>query len=630
MSPNQNTGCKSRFFHVLHIFRLFIVPLCRIKHAHDHYRRFQRPGAFRADARRSPRQGIRDAHRNPEAHHPPPAHKTQRHHRAIADRHGQNRGLRTADTPDPRTRPRADTGHHPRTDTRTRTPGGRRTALLQPRKTALDHGHLRRCGDERTAAAPCQRHRHRRRDTGARARPHPPRHDETGKRPLPRARRSRRDAQHGLRRGRRRDHEPHQRRAARAALLGHDARAHHPAFENLHARHGDRARGTQANHGRPHGTNLFRGTRGRQVRRPDPHHRRRTRILRHHLRPHQDRRRRNRLAPDGARLRSRGAARRRVAGAAREDTPQIPRPHDQYPGGYRRGRPGHRRGQPDPRHQLLAAAGLGELRAPHWPHGPRRQAGNGHHVRLALGVPRPEQPDARHQGRDQTRNPPLAAGHRRDETAEDQGGDAGDRRKRKLRRLQGIRRRAARRIYPRRSPGCAAAPGVPQRARPEQLPRNTLLLGRPQGDGTAVPGRGQTRRLHGTQAGRHAQIQMRPARQIYQRRPDFGQLLVRERPVPRCRGGRPQTQPAEPRPPADGRDRPRRGKRGAGSPGSQAPPHKNRGLPGRRADIRPGTEKADAEREAGNARPGNPDGVRPGARPRRNGTRRTLTRPNGI
>lgn len=183
---------------------------------------------------------------------------------------------------------------------------------------------------------------------------------------------------------------------------------------------------------------------------------------------------------------------------------------------------------------------------------------------------------------------------------------------------------------PRRSPGCAAAPGVPQRARPEQLPRNTLLLGRPQGDGTAVPGRGQTRRLHGTQAGRHAQIQMRPARQIYQRRPDFGQLLVRERPVPRCRGGRPQTQPAEPRPPADGRDRPRRGKRGAGSPGSQAPPHKNRGLPGRRADIRPGTEKADAEREAGNARPGNPDGVRPGARPRRNGTRRTLTRPNGI
>ena len=106
---------------------------------------------------------------------------TKRHHRAIADRHGQNRGLRTADTPDPRTRPRADTGHHPRTDTRTRTPGGRRTALLQPRKTALDHGHLRRCGDERTAAAPCQRHRHRRRDTGARARPHPPRHDETGK-----------------------------------------------------------------------------------------------------------------------------------------------------------------------------------------------------------------------------------------------------------------------------------------------------------------------------------------------------------------------------------------------------------------------------------------------------------------
>lgn len=119
--------------------------------------------------------------------------------------------------------------------------------------------------------------------------------------------------------------------------------------------------------------------------------------------------------------------------------------------------------------------------------------------------------------------------------------------------------------------GCAAAPGVPQRARPEQLPRNTLLLGRPQGYGAAVPGRGQTRRLHGTQAGRHAQIQMRPARQIYQRRPDFGQLLVRERPVPRCRGGRPQTQPAEPRPPADGRDRPATGKTGRRKPRFASP-----------------------------------------------------------
>ena len=82
-------------------------------------------------------------------------------------------------------------------------------------------------------------------------------------------------------------------------------------------------------------------------------------------------------------------------------------------------------------------------------------------------------------------------------------------------------------------------------------------------------------------------------------------------------------------PPADGRDRPRRGKWGAGSLGSQTPPHKNRGLPDRRAGIRPGTEKAGAEREAGNARPGNPGSVRRGARPRRNGTRRTLTRRNG-
>lgn len=40
-------------------------------------------------------------------------------------------------------------------------------------------------------------------------------------------------------------------------------------------------------------------------------------------------------------------------------------------------------------------------------------------------------------------------------------------------------------------------------------------------------------------------------------------------------------------------------------------PHKNRGLPDRRADIRPGTEKADAEREAGNARPATPTAYDP-------------------
>lgn len=74
----------------------------------------------------------------------------------------------------------------------------------------------------------------------------------------------------------------------------------------------------------------------------------------------------------------------------------------------------------------------------------------------------------------------------------------------------------------------------------------------------------------------------------------------------------------------------RDGENGRRKPRFASPAAQNRGLPGRRADIRPGTEKADAEREAGNARPGNPDGVRPGARPRRNGTRRTLTRPNGI
>ena len=69
-----------------------------------------------------------------------------------------------------------------------------------------------------------------------------------------------------------------------------------------------------------------------------------------------------------------------------EDTPQIPRPHDQYPGGYRRGRPGHRRGQPDPRHQLLAAAGFRQLCPPHRTHGARERNGPRDHLRQRKGA----------------------------------------------------------------------------------------------------------------------------------------------------------------------------------------------------------------------------------------------------
>ena len=114
--------------------------------------------------------------------------------------------------------------------------------------------------------------------------------------------------------------------------------------------------------------------------------------------------------------------------------------------------------------------------------------------------------------------------------------------------------------------------------------------------GAAVPRRGQTRRLHGAQAGRYAQVQVRPARQIHQRRPDLGQLLVRERAVPRCRRDRPQAQPPEPGPPADSRNRPRR--RGSRSPQTPARENGRR----RRRGIRPGPEKIRPQGETG--RPG--------------------------
>lgn len=113
------------------------------------------------------------------------------------------------------------------------------------------------------------------------------------------------------------------------------------------------------------------------------------------------------------------------------------------------------------------------------------------------------------------------------------------------------------------------------------------------GHGAAVPRRGQTRRLHGAQAGRYAQVQVRPARQIHQRRPDLGQLLVRERAVPRCRRDRPQAQPPEPGPPADSRNRPRR--RGSRSPQTPARENGRR----RRRGIRPGSEKIRPQGETG-------------------------------
>ena len=79
-------------------------------------------------------------------------------------------------------------------------------------------------------------------------------------------------------------------------------------------------------------------------------------FLRHRLLPHEDRRGRGGDASGGPGLFGRGAARRRVAGPAREDSPQVPRQGGQHPGGDRRGCAGYRRVEPLARDQLFAAA----------------------------------------------------------------------------------------------------------------------------------------------------------------------------------------------------------------------------------------------------------------------------------
>ena len=248
MSPNQNTGCKSRFFHVLHIFRLFIVPLCRIKHAHDHYRRFQRPGAFRADARRSP--APRDSRRPPQSRSSPsptcsqnPTTSSRNRRPARAKpRPTDCRYSRPSNPPAGRYRPsssyRHANSHSRRPKNCSRYNREKRLSITAIYGGAAMSEQLRRLakGIDIVVGTPGRVLDHIRRGTMKLENVRYLVLDEADEM-----------LNMGFVGGRRGDHEPHQRRAARAALLGHDARAHHPAFENLHARHGDRARGDTSN-----------------------------------------------------------------------------------------------------------------------------------------------------------------------------------------------------------------------------------------------------------------------------------------------------------------------------------------------------------------------------------------------
>ncbi len=151
-----------------------------------------------------------------------------------------------------------------------------RNSFVTTATTALDHGHLRRRRDERTAAAPCKRHRHRRRHAGARARPHPPRHARN----LDNVRYLVLDeADEMLNMGFVEDVEEimsHTGAKTRVLLFSATMPERIIRLSQLHAR--TELLRVESQHVTADLTNqiYFEVREGRQVRRPDPHHRRRT------------------------------------------------------------------------------------------------------------------------------------------------------------------------------------------------------------------------------------------------------------------------------------------------------------------------------------------------------------------
>ena len=120
-------------------------------------------------------------------------------------------------------------GRRPDPDARARDAGGRRHPVVRdaPARPERARG-VRRLAVPAAAARAVPRRAGRRRHPRPRARPPRPPHAEDGPGPLPRARRGRRDAAHGLRRGRRQGPLRRAPRASGRPVLRHDAAADPP------------------------------------------------------------------------------------------------------------------------------------------------------------------------------------------------------------------------------------------------------------------------------------------------------------------------------------------------------------------------------------------------------------------
>ncbi len=316
--------------------------------------------------------------------HPAAGDGRRRPHRSGPHRHGQDLRLRRATAaPHQRRRESAAQRHAPRTG------GGAHPRVVHPglrgpqargqisarRRRPRVHGdvHLRRASLRAADRGAAEGRRRRRRHSGPAARSGPAGPPATGRALRAGARRGRRDARPRLPARHRTHPQPHPRRPAVDAVLGHHARPDHHPGPHLHepahphprrgragcghSRHHravrlPRARAGQDRDGRAHPA-------GRGPRRDDDLH------------PHQAHRAEGGRRPRRARVQSRRRPRRPRAGGPREGAQVVPRGRRRRAGRHRRRRPRHRHRRHHPRDQLPDPRGRAGLRAPHRTHRPR-------------------------------------------------------------------------------------------------------------------------------------------------------------------------------------------------------------------------------------------------------------------
>ena len=161
-------------------------------------------GLGRAGAQGAPRCGLRDPLGHPGSDHSDPPRGSRRRG-SRADRNGQDRSVRAAHSRSARRVAEDSAGSRARADARARPAGVRGV-----REVRLTHegrarpADLRRTGLRRAAVGPAPRCAHHRRHARSHHGPPRQRHARPDGAEVPRARRSRRDAEDGLR-GRRRD-----------------------------------------------------------------------------------------------------------------------------------------------------------------------------------------------------------------------------------------------------------------------------------------------------------------------------------------------------------------------------------------------------------------------------------------